>query len=78
MTVIIIILAYVVNVFLNRWLNKIANKLSGDSCIIAPASWFCPLFPTILLIIVIGGCLFTTKLEERSNWFTGKYWKKDE
>jgi hypothetical protein len=66
MTITIIILAYVVNVFLNRWLNKIIYK--SDKYDKVPKFWFIPVIMTAVFIWII--------LEEsmKSNWFTGKHW----
>ncbi|CAH56640.1 hypothetical protein PHG11b_13 [Flavobacterium phage 11b] len=66
MTATIIITAYVLSVFLNRWLNKILCK--RDKCEpIMTAIWFIPIASTIVLVTqVIDGC--------KRNWFTGKNW----
>jgi len=68
---IIIILAYVANVFLNRWLNKIIVKRSPESSIV-PIVWFMSFVGTILFMsIVIENSKHTNKF---INWFTGKNW----
>lgn len=73
MTVLLICVAYVANVFLNRWLNKILVKYNSDDYEIAPSSWFWSLICTIALTSII---IFDAKpFKSRSNWFTGKYWK---
>jgi hypothetical protein len=61
----IIILAYVANVFLNRWLNKIDYKNYGSS--IEPFLWFLPIIGTIVFLCSLIG-------EWKDNWFTGKNW----
>lgn len=68
MTITIVILAYVANVFLNRWLNKVLYK--KDFLEIAPCLfWFIPfLFTTFILIILLR------EFKTKNNWFTGKYW----
>ncbi len=68
MTILIIILAYVANVFLNRWLNKITTLEP------VPESWIIPVFPTIGFIwVLIEDSKF---FRPYSNWFTGKHWRK--
>jgi hypothetical protein len=68
MITIIVILAYVFNVFLNRWLNKIVYKKGiGD---VLPWGWFASIACTIALICILVSNYFETK----DNWFTGKYW----
>lgn len=67
MTIAIIILAYVANVFLTRWLNKIVWK--KDLIDILPITWFLP----ILSIIGYLAILFK-EIETQKNWFTGKNW----
>jgi lipid-A-disaccharide synthase-like uncharacterized protein len=67
----IIILAYVVNVFLNRWLNKIIVKKNTESSIV-PIVWFMSFVGTILFFsFIIEYSNFTNKF---INWFTGKNW----
>jgi len=66
MEIALIIIAYILNVFLNRWLNYIVFKT--DRMI---PLWFLSLFVTIpfLLVIIID---YAT----RPNWFTGRHWDK--
>jgi hypothetical protein len=71
MTIAIIILAYVANVFLNRWLNKIVFKIDEDYVII-PNIWFVPVVVTIAFLVII----IKEKNKPETNWFTGKYWRK--
>jgi hypothetical protein len=68
MTTAIIILAYVANVFLNRWLEKIIFDKTGDIGELIPFVWFLSLITTIILIIEI------VNKSKFSNWFTGKNW----
>lgn len=66
-----IILAYVANVFLNRWLNKIIIKQNSESSIV-PIVWFMSIIGTILFIsFVIEYSKHTNKF---INWFKGKNW----
>lgn len=67
MEIVIISLAYVANVFLNRWLNKQLYKIDKFNGI-NPMLWFFPILTTIVfgldLINEQGG----------KNKFTGKNW----
>ena len=66
MIVAIIITAYVLSVFLNRWLNKIICKRNKYEPIMI-GIWFIPIASTIVLFLhVIDG--------SKRNWFTGKNW----
>ena len=67
MIITIIILAYVANVFLNRWLNKIAWK--KELIDILPITWFIPILSTIGYLSI-----FINEINFKSNWFTGKNW----
>ena len=66
MTATIIILAYVANVFLNRWLNKIDYKKYNAS--IEPVIWYLSIFGTLILLLSLFGEL------HKDSWFTGKNW----
>jgi len=73
MTITLIILAYVANVLFNRWLNKVIyenNILDDTLCVL----WFIPLATTIIFILIL---LANISEITRSNWFTGKNWKRD-
>jgi len=70
MTTTIIILAYIGNVFLNRWLNKIKYEKFNDG--VYPFYWFIPLLPTIVMSFII----ISHYLKNTDTWFTGKHWKK--
>jgi uncharacterized membrane protein len=65
----IIIVAYILNVFLNRWLNYTIYTKYGELKV--PAIWFLSIISTIIFIIVIMIYYF-----ENDNWFTGKHWDK--
>jgi hypothetical protein len=67
MTITLIIIAYILNVFLNRWLNYTIYTKYGELKV--PAIWFLSIISTIIFIIVIMIYYF-----ENDNWFTGKYW----
>jgi cbb3-type cytochrome oxidase subunit 3 len=77
MIVFILVLAYIANVFLNRWLAKILHSVDKfyDSLAIL---WFFSLFYTVVVIFII----WYEKRERRENintskfydWFTGKNW----
>ena len=65
---IIIILAYILNISLARWLNKILIKLDHSYDIYA-IFWFVPVIPIFSL-----GILIISNDNIQRNWFTGKYW----
>ena len=65
----IIIIAYVLNVFLNRWLDKIRCGLFKYNEPVV-FCWFIPVATTLALIVCIS-----IDTEFKKNWFTGKYWK---
>lgn len=70
MIIAIIILAYITNIFLNRWLAyKLwkLNNFNSSICIF----WFIPIATTIASLIVLS-----SELNWKQTWFTGKYWKK--
>jgi hypothetical protein len=69
MTITLLIIAYVLNVFLNRWLDKIRCGLSKYNYPVV-FTWFIPVATTLALTACI---LIDTEFKE--NWFTGKYWK---
>jgi hypothetical protein len=66
MITLILISAYVLNVFINRYFNKLVYKINRYNPI-APLVWFTP-FPVMILIY------FVEYTQEKSNWFTGKNW----
>lgn len=66
MIITIIILAYVANVFLTRWLNKIDYKYYNADP--TPFLWFIPLAGTLVILISLISEVKT------NNWFTGKNW----
>lgn len=72
MTITLIILAYVANVFFNRWLNKVIydNNILDD---ILWVLWFIPFATTIIFILVL---LANISEITRTNWFNGKHWKR--
>lgn len=63
MWITIIILAYVANVFLNRWLNKQLFRVCKYPSLVW--FWFIPIFGTPVLLLL---------LLENTDWFTGKHW----
>jgi hypothetical protein len=69
MIVAIIIIAYVLNVFLNRWLNKLIYKYDRDPELMIGV-WFIPIVSTLFFLIV----LIILSANKDTNWFTGKYW----
>ncbi len=68
MEIALIIIAYILNVFLNRWLNYILYKNGGSNI---PTIWFLSIIGTILFLTII-----IIEYFNKPNWFTGKYWDK--
>ena len=68
MIAIIIILAYIGNIFITRGVNKIVYK--KDIGYILPWTWFIPIIPILALLML----LLVDYCERQDNWFTGKYW----
>jgi len=68
MEIALIIIAYILNVFLNRWLNYILYKMEG---IIFTPSWFCSIIGTCALLVTI-----IISYTDKPNWFTGRDWDK--
>ena len=64
----IIIIAYILNVFLNRWLNYIVYK---NDKVKATPIWFFSIIGTVAFLAIMIINYF-----DRPNWFTGKYWDK--
>lgn len=71
MTLTIILLAYVANVFLNRWINKIAHKID-DYIPKMVLFWFVPIIPSCMFLFLIAINKYDDM--EKDNWFTGKHW----
>jgi len=69
MKITLIIIGYILNVFLNRWLNYILYAKYGQKKEIV--IWFLSIPGTTIFIISI-----ITNYFEYANWFTGKYWNK--
>jgi hypothetical protein len=69
MTITLIILAYVANIFFNRWLNKVMYQKYSDHII--PLVWFSPA-PIMLVFFIIS---YANSID-LSDWFTGKHWKE--
>ena len=70
---IIIILAYVANVFLNRWLNKLLYRKCKFVSIV-PILWFIPVVGIIVTSVDLLIELIHDLLEGKTNKFTGKHW----
>lgn len=71
MNTILWILAYVASIFVARWLNKMAIKVSGAN-VVMTAAWFMPLLNIITFGVILIIELFAANA--KSNWFTGKNW----
>ena len=68
MIIAISIISYILNVFLNRWLNYTLYKRDK---VILPFMWFLSFFATIIFSWLIIENYFY-----KPNWFTGKNWNK--
>lgn len=55
-----------INVFLNRWLNRITYKIDGSKL---PFAWFFSIAGTIAFLIIL-----VSEIKFKSTWFTGKNW----
>ena len=66
----LILIAYILSVFLNRWLNYIVYKKYDQIEIITPV-WFLSIIGTFILLIGIIVVYF-----DKPNWFTGRDWDK--
>jgi hypothetical protein len=62
----IAILVYIISIFLNRWLNKIAYKKAHSDIVVW--TWFIPFTAIVLIAGIIKYAEF------KDNWFTGKNW----
>lgn len=72
MNVLIVIIAYVLSVFLNRWINKIGNRIT-DTDERHVIGWFFSFIYTIVIILVI--LLVYDKRESKfTRWFKGRHW----
>ena len=72
MIIALIIIAYILNVFLNRWLNYIIfKKYSGT---ITPIIWFFSIMATVVLLL--GILIMIIQNFDKPNWFTGRDWDK--
>ena len=67
-TLLIITVIYILNVFLNRYLNKVAYKKRHINPF--PQLWFVPIIPLFAFIYII----YLDGFFEKDNWFNGKHW----
>lgn len=80
MDILIIIILYVINIIVSRWLNKIAyNKTKNNidnNCSIVPILWFVPIVPIIVLLfgIAIHGNEDNKHKKNIITWFLGRNW----
>jgi hypothetical protein len=76
MTVAIIILAYVANIFFNRWLTYLAVKNQGKGLTVSYDAWGVWFVPGIGNIWCLLDFLFSLSEKDSkwSNWFNGKHW----
>lgn len=71
MIITVIVIGYIINIFLTRWLNKIMYRIDSEWTI-QPVAWFIPIGSTILLLL--GYMVYKIKIVAKSTWFTGKNW----
>ena len=69
MIIVLIIIAYILNVFLNRWLDYILCKKYNFRKSVP--FWFLPIIGTIIFL----GCIIIEYFD-KPNWFTGRDWDK--
>lgn len=76
-----LIILYIINIIITRWLNKIAYNKTKDNvynkCAVIPILWFIPIIPIIALLI--GIALHSNENGEKSKnkvitWFLGRNW----
>lgn len=72
---ILIMIGYIVDVLINRWLNKIMYQKDKDWDIV-PMLWFIPIIPTAAWIVAIIDNFLKTNNSKINDWFVGKHWKK--
>lgn len=75
MTTLIIAIAYILSIFISRWLNK--KLFEVDSIDVILFIWFIPLFNIMFMLIGILFCIDEFDIK-RKTWFTGKNWKQKE
>jgi cytochrome c-type biogenesis protein CcmH/NrfF len=68
MTALIIIILYVLNIFIARWMNKILFK-KGILKYKEWIEWFIPIIPIIIYVAI-----YFIENKFNSNCFTGKNW----
>lgn len=86
MTITLLIIVYLLNVFLNRWLNKMMCKKYNEE--VDVGIWFIPIFGTFICLLNFllwflddkpESLNWIYKLQDRinklKNKFTGKHWK---
>lgn len=77
-TVLIVSILYILNVFLNRWLNKMICKMEKMSP--KPVMlWFIPILGTLCLLVILIIDLISflfKKIPDNifGDWFNGKKW----
>ena len=74
MTIAIIIAVYILGVFAARESNRILCKMCDD-CAPVWSYWFLSWACFIACLLLLTGIKIP---KFKSNWFTGKYWKKNE
>ena len=65
----IIILAYIANVFIARYLNYLLYKKDDEFYPKHWGVWFIPIGPVVAFTIIL-----LERIKIKKNWFTGRYW----
>lgn len=69
MTIILIILAYIISVFLSRRLNYLEYQNDKNHCAISTVLWFIP-----ILNLTFTFLDYWVSCKKNKTWFTGKNW----
>lgn len=71
-TILFIVILYILNIFITRYLNYYLYKIN-DSWGIHTFVWFIPIAGPIALLLIL--LVVYPKIDLcKKNWFTGKYW----
>ncbi len=80
-TIATLILAYISNIFIARFLNKILYENANLGIYKYPAVWFVPVIPIVVYIYILL-LYFLIRIRFNNNkmsyWFFGKNWDKNQ
>jgi hypothetical protein len=76
-----ILVVYVASIFVSRFMNYIAIRLSDRIPQMVPI-WFIPFFNLVVgVVMIVDGVIQTTKFSFSNTkvyrWFNGEHWDKD-